>query len=156
VVLWTNEENGLAGARAYVDEHKDELSRHVAAIESDGGVFRPTGFSVECQDVECERLAAEQVKDILTLLEPLGPMDVDTGWSGADVSPMRPHGVVLMGHRVEGSKYFDYHHSHADTIDKVDPKELAMNVAALATMAYVLADMPDRIGRPATVESGSK
>jgi len=159
VVLWANEENGLAGAKGYVEAHKDELSRHVAAIESDGGVFRPTGFSVECADAECERVAAEQLRDIMNLLSPLGSMDVKTGSSGADVGPMRASGVVLMGHRVEGSKYFDYHHSAADTIDKVDPTELSMNVAALATVAYVIADMPERLGRPVageTVESGSE
>ncbi|MCH7534979.1 MAG: hypothetical protein IH948_04425 [Bacteroidetes bacterium] len=59
---------------------------------------------------------------------------------------MKEAGVILMGHRVEGSKYFDYHHTHADTIDKVDPVELSRNVAMLATVAYILADMPQRLG----------
>ena len=59
---------------------------------------------------------------------------------------MKAAGVLLMGHRVEGSTYFDYHHSHADTVDKVDPLELAQNVAVMATLAYVLADMPERFG----------
>ncbi len=157
VVLWTNEEFGLAGARAYVEDRKSEMEKHVAAIESDSGVFRPTGFSVECSDAECQRLAAEQTRDIMKLLEPLGSMRVQTGYSGADVGLMRPHGVVLMGHQVEGSTYFDLHHSPADTVDKVDPTELSMNVAALATVAYVIADMPGRIGRTATTpEAGSK
>ncbi len=75
-------------------------------------------------------------------------MTVKTGHSAPDVSPMRKAGVILMGHSVEGSKYFDYHHSYADTIDKVDPDELSQNLAVLATVAYILADMPDRLGGP--------
>ena len=73
------------------------------------------------------------------------------GHSGADVGQMKDAGVVLMGHRVEGSKYFYYHHSPADTLDKVDPEELSQNVAVLATVAYVLADMPQRLGSSASV-----
>jgi carboxypeptidase Q len=146
VVLWTNEENGLAGGKAYAREHEAELPNHVAAIESDSGGFKPTGYSVECSDDAREALAALQLDEILGLVSSIGPMKVKTGHSGADISPMEPAGVVLMGHNVEGSTYFDYHHTPADTIDKVDPRELSENVAVMAAMAYVLADMPGRIG----------
>ena len=146
VVLFTNEEHGISGGRQYAKDHADELSKHVAAIESDGGSFRPIGFSVQCADEKRQELAAEQMRDIVSLLAPLGATDVVTGHSGADISPMRSAGVVLMGHRVEGSKYFDYHHSHADTLDKIDPEELSQNVAVMATVAYILADMPGRLG----------
>lgn len=146
VVLWTNEENGLAGGKTYAADHASELSKHVAAIESDSGVFRPTGYSVECENKEREVAAADQLRDLLTLLSSLGPMKASTGHSGADISPMKPAGVLLMGHNVEGSTYFDYHHTHADTIDKIDPEVLSQNVAAMATVAYVLADMPTRLG----------
>lgn len=151
VVLWTNEENGLAGGRTYAKDHADEMDKHIAAIESDSGVFRPKGYSVECGDKEREAIAAEQLRDIMGLFSSsIGEMTVKTGHSGADLSPMRSAGVVLMGHRVEGSKYFDYHHSYADTIDKVDPEKLSQNVAVLATVAYILADMPERLGERAT------
>ncbi len=146
VVLWTNEENGSRGAKAYASEHAEELSRHVAAIEADSGVFQPTGYSMECADARKESAAAAQLGDLLTLLSSLGPMEVHTGHSGSDVGPMRQAGVVLMGHNVEGSRYFDYHHSQADTIDKVNPEDLSRNVAALATVAYIIADMPARLG----------
>lgn len=146
VVLWTNEENGLAGGKAYAADHAAELPKHVAAIETDSGVFRPTGYSVECENKEREALAAEQLRDLLTLLSSIGPMKSSTGHSGADISSMKPAGVLLMGHNVEGSTYFDYHHTHADTIDKIDPEALSQNVAALATVAYILADMPTRLG----------
>ena len=147
VVLWTNEENGLRGGRAYAKAHADELDRHVAAIESDSGVFAPRGYSLDCEDEDREAIAAEQMQEILSLLSPsLGELKATVGGSGADVSPMKPSGVLLMGHHVEGATYFDYHHTHADTIDKVDPQELSQNVAMLTTVAYILADMPERIG----------
>lgn len=146
VVLWTNEENGLRGGKAYAREHQAELPNHVAAIESDSGVFQPTGYSVESFDEEKEAIAARQLRDIMRVLSPLGPMKVTTGFSGADVGPMKQGDVMLMGHRVEGSKYFDYHHTPADTIDKINPEDLSKNVASLATVAYILADMPDRLG----------
>ena len=150
VVLWTNEENGLAGARAYADRHADELSNHVAAIEADSGAFEPIGYSLECLDQSREAAARGQLEAIVALLSPLGAMTVKTGDSGADVSQMKPGGVIVMGHRVEGSTYFDYHHTHADTIDKVDPELLSRNVAALAVVAYVIADMPARLGESGT------
>ncbi len=146
VVLWTNEENGLRGGKNYAEVHADELANHVAAIESDGGSFRPIGYSLQCDDEQKREIAAEQMRDILSLLSSLGATRLSLGHSGADVGPMRKAGVVLMGHDVEMSKYFDYHHSPADTLDKIDPQELSQNVAVLATVAYVLADMPQRLG----------
>ncbi|MEK6674620.1 MAG: M20/M25/M40 family metallo-hydrolase [Planctomycetota bacterium] len=146
VVLWTNEENGLAGAKQYAIDHEAELVKHVAAIESDGGSFRPKEYSVECRDEARQAVALEQMKSILDLVSSIGTMTVEADGSGADVGQMKPAGVVLMGHNVEASKYFDYHHSPADTIDKVDPKELSQNVAVMATVAFVLADMPKRVG----------
>jgi len=146
VVLWTNEENGLAGGKAYAKDHETELPNHVAAIESDSGGFKPAGYSVECAEDSREAIAALQMDEILSLVHSIGPMKVRKGHSGADVSPMKDANVMLMGHNVEGSTYFDYHHTPADTIDKVNPRELSENVAVMAAVAYVIADMPWRIG----------
>jgi len=158
VVLWTNEENGLAGGKAYAKDHADELSNHIAAVETDSGVFEPRGYGVSCSDSERETSAVEQMADIMSLFAPessptlssiSSSMTAHKGGGGADIGPMKNAGVVLIGHNVEGSRYFDYHHSHADTIDKVDPKAMSQNVAALATVAYILADMPERFGQAA-------
>ncbi len=147
VVLWTNEENGLRGGKAYAKEHADELANHVAAIEADSGVFKPKGYSLECTDDGRQSRAVEQMRDIVSVFSgSIGEMNIRTGGSGADISSMKSSGVVLLGHRVEGSTYFDYHHTHADTIDKIDPKTLSENVAVMATVAYILADMPERFG----------
>jgi hypothetical protein len=87
------------------------------------------------------------LREIVSLFSTsIGPMKVDVGHSGADVSTLKPGGVVLLGHSVEGSKYFDYHHTYADTIDKVNPADLSQNVAVMAAVAYILADMPERLG----------
>lgn len=146
-ILWTNEENGLAGGKAYAKEHEAELPKHVAAIESDGGSFKPTGYSVDCSDEDKRTLAVDQMNDILSLFEKsIGPMSAKKGGAGADIGPMKPAGFVMMGHEVEGTIYFDYHHTHADTLDKVNPTELSQNVAVMATVAYILADMPERLG----------
>ena len=155
VVLFTNEENGLAGGKAYAKEHDAELKKHVAAIESDSGGFRPTGYSAECVDKDRESFAAVQLQDILTLLASIGPMKASTGHSGADISEMEPAGVLLMGHNVEGSNYFDYHHAQADTIDKVDPREFSENVATLATVAFIIADMPGSLGQKPIAETAT-
>lgn len=146
VVLYTNEENGLAGARRYAKDHAGELAKHVAAIESDSGGFRPSGFSIEMADREKQERAVEQLRNILRLLDPIGATVVKSGFSGADVGRMKPAGVACLGLRVEGASYFDHHHTRADTLDKVDPKELNLCVVAMATVAYVLAEMPGRLG----------
>jgi hypothetical protein len=146
VVLFTNEENGLRGGRAYAEDHKEELAGHVAAIESDSGVFAPRSYGVSINDEAEQAVAVRQLGDIVTLLEPVGPIRADSGGGGADIGPMGPAGVPTLGHEVDMSRYFDYHHTNADTLDKVDPEELSKNVAALAVMAYVLADMPGRLG----------
>ncbi len=144
VVLWTNEENGTAGGRGYRDAHLDELDDHVLAIESDGGTFAPTGFGITGKHDAYVRLLG-----IAPLLQPLveGDEPIRRGGGGADIAPIMRYGVPGMGHLVVNDTYFDYHHTHADTPDKVDPRELARNVAVMAIMAYVVADMPERLER---------
>ena len=146
VVLWTAEEVGLFGGKQYAVDHADELPQHVVAIESDIGSFHPTGYGVDCKDDDRLQVAADQMRDILTLCAPLGATKLATGYSGPDVSPMKSGGVIVMGHDVDRSLYFNYHHCPADTLDKVNPEDLSRNVAVMATVAYVIADMPVRLG----------
>ena len=135
VVLWTNEENGTAGAKAYRDAHKNELSKHVLAIESDEGVFKPTAFAFSGSVA-----ARDQVNAVAPLLQKIAPMKITTGAGGADISQLQPDGVPLMDLIVDGTKYFWYHHTHADTMDKIDAGELNQCVAALAVMSFAIAD----------------
>jgi len=135
VVGWTNEENGGRGGQAYRDAHRAELAKHVLAIESDGGVFRPTGFGFSGPDQARPVLA-----EIVSLLGRIGADSLRPNGGGADIGPIMQEGVPGMSHNVDGSKYFWYHHTEADNVDKLDPREVAMNVAAMAVMAYVVAE----------------
>jgi len=144
VVLWTNEENGLAGGNAYRDAHAAEIDRHELAIESDAGVFAPRGFGFSGSDS-----ALQIVRWISALLEPIGADSISRGGGGADIGPIMARGVPGMGLEVDGSRYFWYHHSDADTVDKLDPVEMAKCVAALAIMAYVVADLDHPLPRGA-------
>ncbi|MDH3367962.1 MAG: M28 family metallopeptidase [Gemmatimonadota bacterium] len=137
VVLWTNEENGLRGGEAYREAHSDEVDRHVLAIESDAGVFKPLGIGFGGSDA-----AYAIVAEIGGLLARIDAGRVTRPGGGADIGPLMRAGVPGMGLSVEGSRYFWYHHSDADTIDKLDPREMAECVAAMAVMVYVVADLP--------------
>ena len=142
VVGWTNEENGLRGGTAYRDAHQGELDKHVVAIESDGGVFRPVGFGFTGSDA-----ARAILKDVIALLKPIGADTLLAQGGGADIGPIMQRGVPGMSHVVDGTKYFWYHHTDADTPDKLDPAEVARNVAAIAIVAYVIADLPEKLPR---------
>jgi carboxypeptidase Q len=143
VVLWTNEENGGRGGLAYRDQHRAELGNHVLMMESDGGVFRPLGFGFSGNDT-----AREKVKAIATLLTGIAADQVSLGGGGADIGPsIQEAHIPGMSLEVDGSKYFLIHHTPADTIDKIDPIEMAKCAAAVAVMAYVVADLPQRISQ---------
>jgi carboxypeptidase Q len=142
VVLWTNEENGVDGGNAYLERHRADLSRHVAAMESDGGVFNPRGVLFAGGDK-----AVEVLRQVGQLLRPIGADKVTKVDSSpeADIEPMVTLGVPGIGLDVDGSRYFWYHHTDGDTLDKLDPAEMGRCVALMAVMAYVIADMPDRL-----------
>jgi carboxypeptidase Q len=135
VVGWTNEENGGRGGQGYRDAHRAELAQHVLAIESDGGVFRPVGFGFTGSDS-----ARAVVREIARLLSRIGADSIGPTGGGADIGPIMQLGVPGMGHQVDGSRYFWYHHTEADNVDKLDPRDVAMNVAAIAVMAWVVAE----------------
>jgi carboxypeptidase Q len=139
VVLWTNEENGGRGALAYRDSHAEQLDKHVLAMESDNGAFAPHGFRFSGPD---SAFAAAQ--KIAALLEPIGAgkMTREQDSPEADIGPLVERGVPGIGLDVDRTKYFWFHHSEGDTLDKLDPAELGRCVAAMAVMAYVAADAP--------------
>jgi carboxypeptidase Q len=143
VVLFTNEENGARGGAGYRDAHKAELANHVLAIESDIGVFRPTGFGLS---EKASPQARADFVEIAKLLSGIHADLIDPDGEGTDIAPMMKEGVTGASLDVDFSRYFDIHHTHADTFDKVNPQELAACVAAMTVMAYIVADMPERLG----------
>lgn len=141
-VMWTNEENGGKGNKGYRDMHMDEMDKHVLAIESDGGVFSPEGFGFSGNES-----AREIVEEIHELMKPIGANTISEGGRAADVAPLNDEGVPVMSLKVDGSKYFWYHHTNADTFDKIDFNEFNRCIAAMAIMAYVVADLDEPLPR---------
>ena len=140
VVLYTNEENGLRGGNAYRDAHRAELGKHILAIESDSGVYRPEGFGLAAT---APLQVRSNMLEIAKLLSGIGADAIAPSGGGADIGPIMREGVVGANLDVDGARYFDIHHTHADTLDKVNPSELQLCVAAMAVMAFVVADLPE-------------
>ncbi|MEO8194779.1 MAG: M28 family metallopeptidase [Gemmatimonadales bacterium] len=142
VVLWTNEENGSRGANGYRDAHRGEIDNHVMAMESDNGVFKVQGLGITAGEGGIAMAA-----DIASLFSAIGATQASDGGVDADTGPLNELGVPAMSPLVDGTRYFWYHHSSADTMDKLNPKEMAENVALMAVTAFVVADMPGRLPR---------
>ncbi|MEK7730059.1 MAG: M28 family peptidase [candidate division KSB1 bacterium] len=134
-VMFMNEENGLRGGIEYAREAREKKEQHVAAIESDRGGFAPRGFSVESDSTTWLKIAAWR-----TIFESIGAERITRGGSGADISVLVRDGVPGLGLVPESHRYFDYHHSDNDTIDKVHPRELQLGAAAMAIMAYLISE----------------
>ena len=145
VVLWTNEEIGLAGANAYRDAHRAEVDKHVLAMESDNGVFRPRALQFGGGDG-----GIPMVQRIATLLSAIGVDSARAGGPQADISPIYALGVPAVTIDTDPSRYFWYHHSDADTIDKLDPADVARCVAVLAVVANTVANMDRTLPRAPT------
>ena len=144
IVLFANEEFGLSGARAYGEAHKDEVARHVVAMEADLGPGAVWRYRVKTTE---ESIA--DAREIIRFLAPLGISWHSTqARGGPDLIPLRRLDVPLIDLSPDATFYFDYHHTDDDTLDKVDPADLAQNVAAYAVVAYWAAEREGTLGRP--------
>ena len=140
VVLFTNEENGLRGGTDYRERYRHQLANHVLMFESDSGVFKPTGFGFSGTDS-----ARKTIQEIAALLQPIGADTIGAVGGGADIGPsVQAAGIPALSLDVEGN-YFLIHHTEADTVDKIDPQDMSTAAAAIGVMAYVVADMPQRL-----------
>ena len=142
VVCWTNEENGGAGAKAYRESVGGKIKTHVAAIEMDGGAEKPVGFGYSGLR---EPASIARLKEIAELLRSIQADSAQSGGGGADIAPLMRDGVPGLSLRTVGTHYFDWHHTNSDTVDKIRPEELRLNVAVMAVLSYVLADMPETL-----------
>ena len=174
VVFWVNEENGGAGGRAYREMLGGKVAQHVAAIEMDNGAERPLGMSYGSfggprrpqapapgqaastapaprPGLDMNSLSAEEkasyttMQDIVSLLEPIGANTVAPGGGGSDIGPIVADGVPSLSPHTVGEHYFDWHHTEADTLDKVDLEDFRKDVAMLSVVSYVLADMDGKL-----------
>jgi carboxypeptidase Q len=142
-IAWMNEENGIVGGRTYAKEYEAEIANHFAAIESDRGAGHPLGFEVKAKP------------EVLPLLAPMATVLQSSGAgllqlvtdTETDISFLATAGVPSFGLAQDTRTYFDYHHTAADTLDKVVPRELAENAAAMSVLAYTLANFPQSLPR---------
>jgi Zn-dependent M28 family amino/carboxypeptidase len=141
VVLFMNEELGLSGARAYAEQHRAELPRHVAALEADSGAGRPYGYRT-AGDEQSRSLIERWVQPLLPLIP---SQIVSTPEVGADLIPLQAAGVPVLAVEQDVSDYFDWHHTAGDTLDKVNPHDLALTTAAVANLAWAAADAAVRL-----------
>ena len=143
VVLWENEEHGLRGANAYAERYRAQATSHVFALEADSGVFAPA--SLAFSGSEAARQVMQQVGSLLT---PLGLQNISSGGGGPDIEPIALRGnVPMMAYLGDPGRLFLIHHTAADTIERIVPEELSKAAAAIATVTYVAAEMPERIPR---------
>jgi carboxypeptidase Q len=143
LVLFTNEENGLRGANAYADRYGDAAANHVFSLESDSGVLPPAVFGFSGGAA-----ARAVMAQIGTLLTPLGLADIGPGGGGADIGPISQLGnVPTMAYLGDATRFFVFHHTAADTVERVAPEDVSRAAAAIAAVTYVIADMPERLPR---------
>ncbi len=156
LVFWVNEENGGAGGKAYREMIGADISRHVAAIEMDGGAEKPMGFGASLGQSRMPgssapagepmpQKAVDRLQAIGALLTSIGANQITRNGGGSDIEPLMEAGVPGLGEISSGAHYFDWHHTEADTFDKINPQEFRESIASMAVMAFVLADMPERL-----------
>ncbi len=144
VIAWANEENGTRGASAYLEANRSAAAKHFAAIESDGGSGRPFGMRHSSPFAAVKMFAPLQAS-----LEALGAAGMQRGdiLGTGDLSGLEQLGVPCFSPMIDGSDYFNYHHTAADTLDKVDPQNLRRHVALVAGYSWYLANMDEPLGR---------
>src|SRR5947199_5875350 len=143
VIAWMNEENGLAGSKQYAKDHEKEWMNHFAAMETDGGADHPLGINIKAKP-EVKKTFAP----VAAILQGSGAGMLNlVEHCGADIGPMEKAGVPAFSAIQDSRFYFNYHHTAADTLDKIVPKELAENSAVVAVAAYALANMEQPLPR---------
>jgi len=143
VIAWMNEENGLIGSKTYARDHEKDFGNHFAVMETDGGAGHPLGLNIKGK------------REVKTMLTPVAAILQESGAGmltmvehcGADIEPMEDAGVPAFSPIQDSRFYFNYHHTAADTLDKIVPKELAENSAVVAVTAYALANMEQPLPR---------
>jgi hypothetical protein len=138
-IAWMSEEEGSQGADAYIADHKDEVANHIAAIESDLGADHPTGIYYTGKPE-----LGQWLRPVAGVLDAIGAETfISSPETGEDIGRLTDKGVPSFAPVQDSRTYFNYHHTAADTFDKIDPRHLGENAAVMTVLAYALADSPD-------------
>lgn len=132
-VMFMNEENGLRGGTKYAELALQNKENHLVAIESDRGGFTPRGFTMTTSTA-----VRQKIQSWVPLLEPYGLTDFGQEGGGADIGPLSKQGVPVLEFLPDSQRYFSYHHTPEDTIDKVDKRELELGSASMAALVYLI------------------
>jgi len=142
-VAWMSEEEGSEGAAAYMTDYKAEMANHIGAIESDLGCDHPTGIYYAGKPT-----LGDWLRPVSQVLDAIGaPVLESSPATGEDISGLTDAGVPSFAPIQDSRFYFNYHHTAADTFDKVDPKHLNENAAIMTVLAYALADSKEPAAR---------
>jgi hypothetical protein len=133
-VLFMNEENGVRGGNHFADEVQRSHEKVIAAIESDAGGYTPRGMTVE------DTATLQLFQKWIPLLSPYGIESFRKGWGGTDIGPLKKTGTLLIGYSPDSQRYFDIHHTAADTFDKINRRELELGAGAMASMLWLLSE----------------
>ena len=148
VIAWMNEENGLAGSKGYASDHATEMANHFGVMETDGGAGHPLGLNIKGRS-ELRAIFAP----VAAILQESGAGVLNfVDHCGADIEPMEKAGVPAFSPIQDSRYYFNYHHTAADTLDKIVPRELAENAAVVAVAAYALANSEQPLPREKATE----
>src|SRR5437588_2307001 len=143
VIAWMNEENGTAGSKQYAKDHEKDWANHFATMETDGGAGHPIGLNIKAKPE-----VKAMLKPVAAILQESGAGMLSLAeHAGADIEPMEKAGVPAFAPIQDGRFYFNYHHTPADTLDKIVPKELAENSAVVAVFAYAMANSEQPLPR---------
>ncbi|MBL7859411.1 MAG: M20/M25/M40 family metallo-hydrolase [Cyclobacteriaceae bacterium] len=132
-VMYMNEENGLRGGIEYAKQAELKKEKHIAAIESDRGGFTPRGFTMTASEE-----VKNKIKSWKPLFEPYGLTDFNQSGGGADIGPLEPQGVPVIGFLPDSQRYFDHHHTPVDNFESVNKRELELGAASMAALVYLI------------------
>jgi len=133
-IFYINEENGVKGGIEYGKYADTSGEKHIAAVESDRGVFTPAGFNISS-----DSLTLNKIQSWLPVLDYAGIKWIKEGGSGVDISKIK-NARALIGFVPDGQRYFDLHHSANDVFEEVHPREMELGAAAIAVLAYLLSE----------------
>src|SRR5438477_9032034 len=143
VIAWMNEENGSRGSKQYAKDHASEFANHFAVNETDGGAGHPIGLNLKAKP-EVKKI----FEPVAKILQEIGAGTLNLSEHiGADIEPMEKAGVPAFSPMQDSRFYFNYHHTPADTLDKIVPRELQENDAVVAVAGCALPNADQSLAR---------
>ncbi len=140
-IAWNSEELGVFGGQAYYDAHQQEKDNILIAFESDLGNNNPYGFSMTSKS----QRAFEILTQVAGTLKAFNTTEIRSGGGAADIGAWGSNGVNMLVNLVRNEDYFKYHHTRADHMTLLNPRDLDLNSGAIGSLFYILATIDERL-----------